>query len=143
MDLNCQGPLTWWDFCSLVNTTGLHDPRLAVSADAEPRVWRNRGEGGLTTSYTWIFSCMEVWHPNPASFSRVNCSEIIRLQSPPSKDERGIFTGESKEWLKTVILNSSCAVESPEELGNPPVLWPQAGDSSVIDLGWHHGYFSF
>lgn len=70
-------------------------------------------------------------------------SKMIGGQSLPSKEERGLFTGESAERLKIVLLNPSCALGSAEELGNLPVLWPQPRDSGLIDLVWHHGHLTF
>lgn len=51
---------------SIVNTSVLHEPKLVMSADAEPQIWRNLGFRGQTDfDYMWILTLQKVAVPRP------------------------------------------------------------------------------
>lgn len=56
------------DFFSMVNVTGLHDPRSSL---LNLQMQRNRGYEGLTASYMLGYAAG--WRPKPSHCSGANC----------------------------------------------------------------------
>lgn len=66
---------------STVNTTVLHNPRLAASTDTEPRMRRHRTYKEATRRHRGILNLTQHWHPNAHSGQGFNCSSSKSLKT--------------------------------------------------------------
>lgn len=95
-----------------------------------------------TTSYSWSALQHGVWGDNPPGLKEPHSGRVLQFRT--ATEPQGTSPGKPSKTIWSRGYDPGCTAESPETLGQTPVLWPTLSQTNSIRIpeqGLCHGYF--